>query len=344
MGSRSKMDSLSYAMGFDIGMSIQQGLRDIPFNFDELTLGLEKAALDKATMTLDQTNEILRPYMMSTANARRRAIAVERAKADSARWAAGDSTQVEYPVADEAMFESEAERNEISYAMGANIGYSLAQSPLPLAMVWVCAGVQDVHNGTPQMNEYQCRDQFQNYEVQMLTRNQKASEAWLAKVAKKSGVQRTESGLLYKIVKEGDPEVKATSPLDRVKVHYTGRTRTGKVFDSSHFNKRPKAQQEMMRERFPDMFDEKGNPKDGDEPAEFMLNGVIPGWTEGMQLVGKGGKIILWLPSELAYGARGAGQDIQPNDALEFEVELLDVVPFETPASVSDAEDEAFEE
>ena len=59
---------------------------------------------------------------------------------------------------------------------------------------------------------------------------------------------------------------------------------------------------------------------------------MIKGWTEGLQLVGKGGTITLWIPADLAYGARGAGRDIGPNEALEFEVELIDVVPFEEPA------------
>ena len=114
-------------------------------------------------------------------------------------------------------------------------------------------------------------------------------------------------------------------PRDVVKVHYTGRTREGKVFDTSKFANRSKEQQEMIKKQRPDDFDK-------DEPVEFPLNRVIPGWTEGLQLVGKGGKITLWIPADLAYGARGAGRDIGPNEALEFEVELIDVVPFEEPA------------
>ena len=109
-----------------------------------------------------------------------------------------------------------------------------------------------------------------------------------------------------------------------VKVHYTGRLRSGKVFDTSLFKNRPKEQKKMMKQQLPDSYDK-------DEPIEFSLNRVIKGWTEGMQLVGKGGKIKLWIPAELAYGAQGAGNSIGPNEALEFEVELIDVTPYEDP-------------
>ena len=108
-----------------------------------------------------------------------------------------------------------------------------------------------------------------------------------------------------------------------VKVHYTGRLRSGRVFDSSIFENRPKEQQEMMKQYYPDTYNE-------NNPVEFQLNQVIKGWTEGMQLVGKGGKIKLWIPSELAYGESGT-RNIAPNQALEFEVELLDVTPYVPP-------------
>ncbi|MBX3163157.1 MAG: FKBP-type peptidyl-prolyl cis-trans isomerase [Bacteroidetes bacterium] len=109
-------------------------------------------------------------------------------------------------------------------------------------------------------------------------------------------VKPTASGLYYVETKKGS----GASPkeTDIVKVHYTGKLLDGKVFDSSV---------------------ERG------EPIEFPLNGVIRGWTEGLQLMKKGGKAKLIIPSELAYGAQGAGQDIQPYAPLMFEVELIDV-------------------
>lgn len=116
--------------------------------------------------------------------------------------------------------------------------------------------------------------------------------------AKKDGVKKTSSGLLYRIVDagKGNP-IKET---DVVKVHYTGKLADGTVFDSS-------------RER--------------NVPAEFPLNQVIKGWTEGLQLVKKGGKIELVLPADLAYGKEGAGASIPPNATLYFDVEVLDVIP-----------------
>ena len=138
--------------------------------------------------------------------------------------------------------------------------------------------------------------------VKVPAQNAEASAKWLAKVEKEKGVKKTASGLLYKINEQGNMNEKPNSVEDVVKVHYRGTTRTGKEFDSSY----------------------KRN-----SPIDFPLNGVIKGWGEGLQLVGKGGSITLWIPAELAYGSRGAGADIGPNEALRFDVELLDVTPAE---------------
>lgn len=127
---------------------------------------------------------------------------------------------------------------------------------------------------------------------------QDEGDKYRADFAKGKDVKTTKSGLLYKIENAGKGEaIKAT---DTVKVHYTGKLPNGKVFDSSV---------------------ERG------QPVEFQLNQVIPGWTEGLQLVKKGGKIQLVIPPALGYGKQGAGASIPPNSTLIFDVEVLDVNP-----------------
>jgi FKBP-type peptidyl-prolyl cis-trans isomerase len=126
--------------------------------------------------------------------------------------------------------------------------------------------------------------------------NKAAGEAFLAENAKKPGVVTTGSGLQYQIITEGTG--KSPSSTANVTVHYQGTTIDGKEFDSSY--------------------------KRG-APASFPLNRVIPGWTEGLQLMKEGGKSRLFIPSNLAYGERGAGRDIGPNAALIFDVELIKI-------------------
>ena len=121
-------------------------------------------------------------------------------------------------------------------------------------------------------------------------------ERFLAENGKKEGVHTTESGLQYVIEKEGTG--KSPKATDEVTVHYTGRLLDGHVFDSS-----------VAR----------------GEPATFPLNRVIPGWTEGLQLMKEGAKFVFFIPSDLAYGAQGAGRDIPPHSTLIFEVELIKV-------------------
>jgi FKBP-type peptidyl-prolyl cis-trans isomerases 1 len=340
MGSLSSdFDSLSYALGANVGYGMGYEMKDIPLDYKSLDKGIEEGALDKVKVDREKTMELLREFFMTKRGQRAQQIAAKRAEQDSIRLASGDETKVEYPAADPAMFETEEERKEISYALGSDFGYNIGQSGFPIQLVWFAKAMQDVRDNSAKMTEDEVNQYLQYYfMVKRPAEYAEASEAWLKKIEKKSGVKKTESGLLYKVVKAGDPEVMAKDPRDVVKVHYTGRNMAGKVFDTSKFANRSDEQKEMMRKQFPDEFDEKGNPKDEKE-AEFPLNRVIKGWTEGMQLVGKGGKIILWIPADMAYGARGSGRDIGPNEALEFEVELIDVIPHEEPAPAPAAEE-----
>lgn len=121
-------------------------------------------------------------------------------------------------------------------------------------------------------------------------------ELFLKQNAKADGVKTLPSGLQIKMLTEG--QGRQPKPTDTVVVHYRGRLISGKEFDSSY--------------------------KRG-QPAQFRLNQVIKGWTEGMQLLKEGGKAELYIPSNLAYGSQGAGADIGPDEALIFEVELVSI-------------------
>ena len=123
-----------------------------------------------------------------------------------------------------------------------------------------------------------------------------AGKKFLEENAKKEGIKSTPSGLQYEVLREGTgPKPGASSTVE---VHYEGRLINGKVFDSSYQR---------------------------NETISFPLNRVIPGWTEGLQLMPTGAKYRLYIPSELGYGARGAGADIPPNAALVFDVELISI-------------------
>ncbi len=121
-------------------------------------------------------------------------------------------------------------------------------------------------------------------------------ETYLAENGKRPEITTTTSGLQYEVLQEGTGE--SPTATQSVTVHYTGKTLDGKVFDSS---------------------------VDRGEPATFGLNQVIPGWTEGVQLMKPGAKYRFHIPSDLAYGDRGAGADIPPGATLVFDVELLSV-------------------
>ncbi len=132
-----------------------------------------------------------------------------------------------------------------------------------------------------------------------VVKSHRGAADFLAEIREKPGVKATPSGLLYEVLRPADGPKPIES--DMVAVHYEGRLADGTIFDSSY---------------------------GGRQPAVFRLNQVIPGWTEGVQLMSVGSKYRLYVPPELGYGAEGAGGGaIPPNAALVFDVELLGIAP-----------------
>lgn len=194
------------------------------------------------------------------------------------------------------------ELEKLSYSLGANVGASLkAQGITDLDLEIFMEALNDqVIIGDLKMSQQEMdaflQDYFGKKQAEMAAKAGAEGKAFLAENAKKDGVTVTESGLQYEVITEGAGEKpKAT---DSVTTHYHGTLITGEVFDSS-----------VQR----------------GEPATFPVNGVIPGWVEALQLMPTGSKWRLFVPSELAYGERGAGQQIGPHTTLIFEVELIGI-------------------
>ena len=199
-------------------------------------------------------------------------------------------------------------RDKVSYSIGMNIGADFKRQGIDLDPDLIAQAIKDVIKGAPLLlTEAQVKEAITAYqkelEVKMeakakadLEKNAKEGAAFLAENGKKEGVKTLASGLQYKVLTPGTG--KKPSATDTVSVHYRGTLIDGTEFDSSF----------------------KRN-----EPATFPVSGVIPGWTEALQLMEEGAKWQLVIPAALAYGERGAGQQIGPNSTLIFEVELLKV-------------------
>lgn len=193
--------------------------------------------------------------------------------------------------------------DSFSYAIGMNIASNLkAQGINKVNSAMVVKAFNDVFKGMkPAMDMQACnqvvQQKFAALSEQKASVEKQAAANFLANNKKRPEIKTTTSGLQYEILKTGTgPKPADTST---VKVHYTGTLLSGKKFDSS---------------------------VDRGQPIELRVTGVIPGWTEALQLMPVGSKWKLYIPSELAYGDRGAGQDIPPGATLIFEVELLDIV------------------
>lgn len=198
---------------------------------------------------------------------------------------------------------TKSQMDSVSYAVGMSFGNMIKQSNMDgLNFSEVNRAMHDVLNDSKlKIAEEDISRIIQGYmmkaQIAVERKREQEQADFFAKNGAKEGVKTTDSGLQYQIVEAGNSESMAT-PEDTVEVHYTGELLDGTVFDSS-------------RER--------------GETVKFPLNAVIKGWTEGMQLVGEGGKIKLWIPYELGYGPRAMGPNLPAFSTLFFDVELVKV-------------------
>ena len=308
-----EIDSLSYAIGADLGLNLSLGMKDMDLD-REIVLANIKEFYKTGDVMGEDIKEVrgqmmqyqytvLMPYMY----AKRSQDMIETDQPDT------------LPALPE-LFNEEFTREGVSAMMGKNMGAAVKGVDAEINIKDVFRAIDDAAkvedpahiDSLMRMTQAQMQNAFRRHAEEArakaeaerekaLVENAEESAKWLAEIEKQEGVQKTESGLLYRIDREGEG-AQATLDTDVVLVNYEGKTRDGKVFDSSY---------------------------EREEPISFPLNGVIKGWTEGMKLVKAGGQITLWIPSELAYGERGAGSDIGPNQALEFKVELIEVNPAE---------------
>ena len=189
-----------------------------------------------------------------------------------------------------------------SYMIGYNFGQILKGNNFgPMDLAQINKGIKDACADVELDQElfYETLNGFLEKRNNVIKEENEAKAVeFFEKNGKEDGVVTTESGLQYKVIREGNG-VFPTSLTDKVEVNYEGKTLDGEIFDSSY---------------------ERG------ESVNFGLNQVIKGWGEGLQHIDEGGEILLWIPAELAYGDRGAGEKIQPGAAIHFRVELIKVV------------------
>ena len=308
-----QIDSLSYAIGADLGLNLSLGMKD--FDLDrEIVIANIKEFYKNGDVEGEEIKEVRNQMMQYQYT-----VLMPYMYAKRAQDMLGSDQPDTLPALPE-LFNEEYTRENVSAMMGKNMGAAVKGVDADINMKHVLMAIEDakrveepVHiDSLMRLTQEQMQNVFQRHAENMrekaiaerekaMKENAELSEKWLSEIEKQEGVQKTESGLLYRIDREGEG-AQATADTDVVLVNYEGKNRAGKVFDSSY---------------------------EREEPISFPLNGVIKGWTEGMKLVKAGGQITLWIPSALAYGENGAGADIGPNEALEFKVELIEVNPAE---------------
>lgn len=196
------------------------------------------------------------------------------------------------------------DQQKFSYTVGFQIAQNIKQRGLDIDVKALTQAIEDQLSGKPpritmaEMQAAMAAFQAKQMEERMAlaTKNQQAGDTFLAENKKKDGVVALASGLQYKVIQEGKGKKPAAS--DTVVVHYRGTLINGKEFDSSYSR---------------------------GQPAEFQVGGVIQGWQEALQLMPVGSKWQVIIPADLAYGPRGAGDSIGPNETLVFEIELVEI-------------------
>lgn len=300
------LDSVAYTVGAQSGLSLNlSDMKLLELDYDLFRNGMVDA-LEQESISEEEMNELqseMTGFMMFAQ------------RGLYARVMGGDANDEDLP----ALYNEQYTREDISYKMGRSVVTSIVYNGVELDKASLIAGFddgiaaedieefdKDMQMTEDQMNEYIAKlntiifENYQKKQEKIKEDNAAASAAWLAEIEQMEGVQKSESGLLYRIDRAGTGAY-PTQDSDVVLVNYEGKVKSGDIFDSSYQR---------------------------NEPISFTLNGVIKGWTEGLKYINEGGQITLWIPADLAYGDNPRpGSLIQPNDALEFKVELLQVNP-----------------
>lgn len=278
----SRVDSLSYAHGINYQAGVNGlGAMGITLNPEMYLRGFEAARAEDPNWSQESSIAFLRKFSQEL------------------RPRGGQPFTDEDPMITNS--------DSLSMALGAYDNYTYQGCGYEVNGEAVCAGIREASAGGNRLPDDIYTQLNNTFDAElnaalMADRQAKGEEAKLKGVQflevnkSKEGVQVTESGLQYKVLKAGTGA--SPSPAQTVSVHYEGRLIDGKVFDSS-----------IQR----------------GEPTEFPINQVIPGWTEGLQLMKVGAKYQFYIPTELAYGPQGVGSDIGPNETLIFDVELLEI-------------------
>ncbi len=188
------------------------------------------------------------------------------------------------------------QKDKLGYAIGLDLGKNLKKNAVDVDLNVLVQGIKDgFSGGQALLTDEQVRETYAVFQQERIQKSKQEGDAFLAANKKKDGVITLKSGLQYKIIKHGSG--KTPKATDSVTVNYRGTLIDGTEFDSSYRR---------------------------NQPATFTVNGVIPGWTEALQLMKEGATWQLYIPSNLAYGERGA-PSIPPNSVLIFDVDLISV-------------------